>query len=103
MELKDTVKTNGFLIAMDDFKGKERRCIKYDEVHIELDNSATRGDVDCTELNNLIESFNIPREPISCTMRIEKKSPNYKRMCKFFKKMFKEAEKDSEACERRPN
>ena len=79
---------------MDDFKividGKEYSCTKCDKVYVELDSSATRSDVDCTELKNLIESFNITREPISCTMHIKKKSPNYKRTRKFFKKLFKE-------------
>lgn len=79
---------------MDDFKivinDKEYLCTKCDKVYVELDSLATRSDADCTELKNLIESFNIPRESISCTMHIKKKSPNYKRMRKFFKKLFKE-------------
>lgn len=79
---------------MDDFKivinDKEYSCIKCDKVYVEIDNSIERSYVDCTKLENLIESFNIPRESISCTMHIKKKSPNYKRMRKFFKKSFKE-------------
>ena len=75
---------------MDDFKividGKEHSCTKCDKVYVELDNSATRRDIGCTEIKQLIESFNIPREPISCTIRIKKKSQNYK----FFKKLLKE-------------
>lgn len=77
---------------MDDFKividGKEFSCTKCDKIYVELDNSATKSDVDCAEIKKLIESFNMPREPISCTMHIKKKSPNYKRICKFFKKLF---------------
>jgi hypothetical protein len=73
---------------MDDFKividGKECSCAKSDKVYLELDNSTARSDVDCTELKHLIESCNTPREPISCTMHIKKKRPNYKRMRKFF-------------------
>lgn len=79
---------------MDDFKividGKEYSCTKCDKVYVEFDSSAARSDADCIELKNLIESFNIPRESISCTMHIKKKSPNYKRTRKFFKKLFKE-------------
>ena len=78
---------NDFNIVID---GKEYSCTKCDKVYVELDNSATKSDADCTELKNLIESFNITREQISCTMHIKKKSPNYKRMRKFFKKLFKE-------------
>lgn len=83
---------------MDDFKividGKEYSCTKLDKVYVELDNSATRSDIDCIEIKQLIESFNIPREPISCTIRIKKKSPNYKRMRKFFKKLLKECKQN---------
>jgi hypothetical protein len=83
---------------MDDFKividGKEHSCTKCDKVYVELDNSATRSDIDCTEIKQLIESFNIPREPISCTIHIKKKSPNYKRRCKFFKKLLKECKQN---------
>lgn len=79
---------------MDDFSiiidGKERSCTKLDEVYVELDNSVERSDIDYTELNSLIESFNIPREPISCTIHIKKKSPNYKRIHKLFKKLCRE-------------
>ena len=79
---------------MDDFKivinDKEYSCTKCDKVYVELDNSIERGNIDYTELENLIEYFNIPRESISCTIHIKKKSPNYKRMHKFFKKLFKE-------------
>ena len=79
---------------MEDFKiviySKECSCTKCDKVYVELDSSAARSDVDCTELKHLIESFNIPRETISCTINIKKKSPNYKRMRKFFKKLIKE-------------
>ena len=71
---------------MEDFKividGKECSCTKCDKVYVELDNSTARSDIDCTELNHLVESFNIPREPISCTIHIKKKSPNYKRIRK---------------------
>lgn len=79
---------------MDDFNividGKEYSCTKLDKVYVELDSSATRSDINCTEIKQLIESFNIPRESISCTIRIKKKSPNYKRMRKFFKRLLKE-------------
>lgn len=79
---------------MDDFKivinDKEYSCTKHDKVCVELDNSIERSDMDCEELKNLIQSFNTPREPISCTINIKKKSPNYKRMRKLFKKLFKE-------------
>lgn len=64
--------------------------ITCDKVYIELDDSVERRDIDYIELNHLIESLNIPTEPISCTMRVEKNSPNYKRMRKFFKKLFRE-------------
>lgn len=79
---------------MDDFKivinDKEFSCTKCDKVHVEIDNSIERSDIDCAELNNLIDYFNIKREPISCTIHIKKKNPNYKRMRKFFKKIFKD-------------
>lgn len=68
--------------------------ITCDKVHIELDDSVERCDIDYIELNRLIESLSIPTEPISCAMRVEKNSPNYKRMCKFFKKLFNEANKN---------
>lgn len=81
---------------MDDFNividNKEYPCVKCDKVYVELDNSVERSDVDCAELKKLVESFNIPRDPISCTMCIKKKSPNYKRMCKFFKKLYRKAQ-----------
>lgn len=83
---------------MDDFNividGKEYSCTKLDKVYVELDNSATRRDIDCTEIKQLIESFNIPREPISCTISIKKKSPNYKRIQKFFKKLREECKQN---------
>lgn len=64
---------------MDDFKividGKECPCTKCDKVYVDLDSSVERSDIDCTELKKLIDSFNIPREPISCTIRIKKKDP----------------------------
>lgn len=79
---------------MDDFKividDKEHQCTKYDKVYVELDSSAERDDIDCAELKNLIESWNISREQISCMMYIKNKSPNYKRMRKFFKKLYNE-------------
>lgn len=79
---------------MDDFKividGKEHSCTKCDKVYVQLDSSVERSDVDCTEIERLVESFNATREPISGTIYIKKKSPNYKRMCKFFKKLLKE-------------
>ena len=79
---------------MDDFSividGKECLCTKCDKVYVELDSSVERSDIDYAEIKHLIKSFNIPREPISCTIRIKKKSPNYKRMRKFFKKLLKE-------------
>lgn len=72
---------------MDNFKividGKEHSCTRCDKVYVELDSSVERSDIDCAELNNLIESFSIPREPVSCTIHIKKKSPNYKRIRKF--------------------
>lgn len=71
-----------FKIAIDD---KECSCTKCDKVYIELDRSVERSDIDYAELNSLIESFKIPRESISCTMLIKKKSSNYKRICKFIK------------------
>ena len=78
---------------MDDFNividGKEYSCTKCDKVYVELNNSVERSDVNCTELKHFVESFNIPRDKISCTTRIKKKSHNYKRMCKFFKKLYK--------------
>ena len=83
---------------MEDFKividGKECSCTKCDKVYVEFDNSTARSDIDCTELNHLVESFNIPREPISCTIHIKKKSPNYKRIRKFFKKLLKECKQN---------
>lgn len=83
---------------MDDFKiiidGKEHSCTRCDKVYVELDSSVERSDIDYAELNNLIESFSIPRETISCTMHIKKKSPNYKKIHKFFKKLFKECKQD---------
>lgn len=79
---------------MDDFKividGKDFSCTKCDRVYVELDSTATRSDIDSSELNSFIESFGIQREPISYTIHIKKKSPNYKRVCKFFKKLLKE-------------
>lgn len=79
---------------MDDFKividGKECSCTKCDKVYVEFDNSTERDDIDYEELSSLVEFFSIPRETISCTMCIKKKSPNYKRMRKFFKKLLKE-------------
>lgn len=78
---------DNFNIVID---GKEYSCTKCDKVYVELDRSVERSNMDYTELKHLIESCNIPREPISCTMQIKKKSPNYKRMCKFFKKLRKE-------------
>lgn len=68
--------------------------ITCDKVYIELDDSVERRDIDYIELNRLIESLNIPVEPISCTVRVEKNSLNYKRMCKFFKKLFNEVNKN---------
>ena len=79
---------------MDDFNividGKEYSCTKLDKVYVDLDNSDTRSDINCTEIKQLIESFNIPREPISCTIRIKKKSQNYK----FFKKLREECKQN---------
>lgn len=83
---------------MDDFKivinDKECSCTKCDKVYVELDSSTERSDIDYKELNSLIESFKTPRESISCTMHIKKKSPNYKRMRKFFKKLVKGCNKN---------
>lgn len=70
--------------------GKECLCTKCDKVCVELDSSVTRNDIDYAEIKHLIESFNISREPISCTMCVKKKNPNYKRIRKFFKKLLKE-------------
>lgn len=78
---------NDFSIVID---GKECSCTKCDKVYVELDSSVERSDIDYTEIKHLIESFNIPRESISCTIHIKKKSPNYKRMRKFFRKLLKE-------------
>ena len=72
------------------FDGEVHSCTKCDKVCVEFDSSIERNDICCKELNKLIDSFSIPVEPISCTMRIKKKSPNYKRMRKFFKKLLKE-------------
>jgi len=83
---------------MDDFNividGKEHSCTKCDKIYVELNNSVERSDIDYTELKSFAESFNIPREPISCTFHIKKKSPNYKRMRKFFKKLLKECKQN---------
>lgn len=83
---------------MDDFSividGKEYSCTKCDKVYVELDSSTTRSDIDCAELQCLCESYNIPKEPISCTIHIKKKSPNYKRIRKFFKKLLKECKQN---------
>lgn len=83
---------------MEDFKivfdGEARSCTKCDKVYVELDRSIEINDIDCKELNGLIESFSIPIEPISCTIHIKKKSPNYKRMRKFFKKLLKECKQN---------
>jgi hypothetical protein len=83
---------------MDDFKividGKECSCAKCDKVYVELDSSVERNDIDYEELNSLVEFFSIPRETISFAMRIKKKSPNYKRMRKFFKKLIKECKQN---------
>ena len=83
---------------MDDFNivinDKEYSCTKCDKVYVELDSSATRSDIDCAELQRLCESYNIPKEPISCTIHIKKKSPNYKRIRKFFKKLLKECKQN---------
>ena len=80
---------------MEDFKividGKECSCTKCDKVYVELDNSIERSEIDFKEIESLIASFNIPREPISGTICcIKKGSPNYKRIHKFFKKLCKE-------------
>lgn len=83
---------------MEDFKividGKECSCTKCDIVYVELDNSVERDDIDYIKLNNFVESWNIQREPISCIMRIKKKSRSYKRMRKLFKKLFKECNRN---------
>lgn len=83
---------------MDDFKividDKEYSCTKCDRVYVELDSSVERNDIDYEELNSLVESFSIPREPISCAMHIKKKSPNYKRIHKFFKKLREECKQN---------
>ena len=78
---------NDFKIVID---GKEYSCAKCDKVYVEFDNSVERSEVDYTELKHFIESFNIPKESISCKMHIKKKSHNYKRMCKFFKRLITE-------------
>lgn len=79
---------------MDDFNividGKEYSCTRCDKIYVELDSSVERSDIDYTELKSLAESFNIPREPISCIIHIKKKSPNYKRIQKFFKNLHEE-------------
>lgn len=79
---------------MEDFKividGKDCQCTKCDKVYVELDNSIERSEINFKEIDSLVESFNIPIEPISCTIHIKKKSPNYKRMHKLFKKLYKE-------------
>lgn len=68
--------------------------IMCDKVYIEIDGSTERLDLDHTEIQKMIEVCSIPTESISCTMHVEKNSPNYKRMRKFFKKLFNEANKN---------
>lgn len=78
---------NDFKIVID---GKECSCTKSDKVRVEIDSSIERSDIDCSEIKKLIDYFNIQREPITCTIHIKKKSPNHKRMRKFFKKIIKD-------------
>lgn len=80
---------------MEDFKividGKEHLHTKCDKVYVELDSLIERSAIDYAEVDSLIEYFNIPREPISGTICcIKNGSPNYKRVHKFFKKLYKE-------------
>ncbi len=76
---------------MDNFKividGKECSCTKCDKVYVELDSSAERSDIDYTELKSLAESFNSPREPISCTIPIKKNTKNYKHIQELFESL----------------
>lgn len=68
--------------------------ITCDKIYVELDDLVERSDIDYTELNHLIESLNIPTEPISCAMRIKKKDPNYKRINELFNNIFNKANKN---------
>lgn len=82
---------------MDDFKlvieGKEYSCTKCGRVSIELDNTPTRSDIDFAEVLRLCESFRPPKEEsLSCTMSIEKGSPEYERANELFEKLRKECE-----------
>lgn len=65
-------------------EGKRFHCTK---AHIEFDDSMERSPVDCTELKRLAESWNIPRQKISATMCIDKKSPNYEKLCELFESL----------------
>ena len=67
---------------------------KHDKIYVELNDATERSDLSYTEIQKMIESWNIPRVPISLAMRIEKKSYNYKRMRKFFNKLFNEISKN---------
>ena len=64
-------------------------CKRY-KIYVELNDSTERSDLSYTEIQKIIETCNIPINPTPCTMCIEKKSYNYKRMRKFFKKLLKE-------------
>ena len=67
---------------------------KYDKIYVELNDSNERQDLSYTEIQKMIETCNIPINSTSCTMCIEKKSYSYKRMRKFFNKLFNEISKN---------
>ena len=67
---------------------------KYDKIYVELNDSNERQDLSYTEIQKMIETCNIPTDSTSCTMCVEKKNQNYKRINKFFNKLFNEAIKN---------
>lgn len=64
------------------------------KVYVELNDSSERLDLSYAEIQKMIESFNIPVESISHAMYVEKENSSYKRMSKFFKKLFNDANKN---------
>ena len=67
---------------------------KHDKIYVELNDSTERSDLSYTEIQKMIESWNITIDSTSCTMCVEKKSYNYKRTRKFFNKLFNEISKN---------
>ena len=65
------------------FNGKEVKDLRNEKVYVELDNSVELTPVDLTEIQNLLEIQNSPREEISVTMHIEKNTENYRNIQKF--------------------